>query len=599
MKVRHWVMFALIALAAGFTVFPRASARPGTAPKRTQVGGPTSALVRFVDVAGQAGVTAVNVWGGITKKKLILETKGNGVGFLDYDRDGWIDIYLSNGTRLDGFPKGQEPTNHLYHNNHDGTFADVTARSGLGRTGWRTGVCAGDYDNDGWDDLLLSYWGQNQLYHNNGNGTFSDATERAGLKQSRVRWGTGCAFLDYDRDGFLDLFVANFIEFDPAHALGPGDTVFCYWKGIPVLCGPKGLPGGKNALYHNNRDGTFTDVSESSGIAKRGGNGLGALSYDFDNDGWPDIYVANDSTPSLLYHNNHDGTFSDVGVQAGVAYSEDGAEQGGMGVAVGDYDADGWFDIFKTNFADDTPNLYHNNGDGTFTDRIGSSGLGVVTSNVSWGNGFVDVDNDGWKDIFYVNGHVYPEVDLYKTAGSYRQPRLLFRNLGDGRFQNISAESGPAFERMYSSRGCAFGDFNNDGRVDILIMNMNEGSSLWRNESQGENHSLVVKLTGTRTNRSAIGARVRLVTGTHAQIGEVHSGDSVMSMSDLRLHFGLASAEKADLLEVRWPVTGAVERFDNVAADQIVYILEGSGIVRTEKFAAPKAKSRPSGGGVR
>ena len=592
-KIGKGVVLALAVAAVGFAILSRGDVLR-TVAAQGPTDGPPNGMVRFVDVAEPAGVTAVDVWGGITKKKLILETKGNGVGFLDYDRDGWIDIYLSNGTRLEGFPKGQEPTNHLYHNNRDGSFSDVTARSGLARTGWQTGVCAGDYDNDGWDDLLLSYWGKNHLYRNNGSGAFTDVTERAGLKQSRDRWGTGCAFLDYDRDGFLDLFVANFIEFDPAHALGPGEAVFCYWKGIPVLCGPKGLPAGKNVLYRNNRDGTFTDVSESSGITKRGGNGLGALSYDFDNDGWPDIYVANDSTPSLLYHNNHDGTFSDIGVQAGVAYSEDGAEQGGMGVAVGDYDADGWFDIFKTNFADDTPNLYHNNGDGTFTDRIGSSGIGVVTSNVSWGNGFVDVDNDGWKDIFYVNGHVYPEVDLYKTAGSYRQPRLLYRNLGDGRFQNISAEGGPAFERMYSSRGCAFGDFNNDGRADILIMNMNEPPSLWRNESQGGNHSLLVKLTGTRTNRSAIGARVRVVTGKHTQIGEVHSGDSVMSMSDLRLHFGSGSAEKIDLLEVRWPVTGAVESFQNVAADQIVYIQESSGIVHTEKFAAPKVKSRPS-----
>ena len=594
MKVRHGVVLTLMALGAAFAIFSRETALHGNAQTGTSPGGTPSAPVRFVDVAEQAGVTAVDVWGGITKKRLILETKGNGVGFLDYDGDGWVDVYLSNGTRLEGFPKGQEPTNHLYRNNRDGTFTDVTARSGLARTGWQTGVCAGDYDNDGRDDLLLTYWGQNRLYHNTGNGTFTEVTERAGLKQTRIRWGTGCAFLDYDRDGFLDLFVANFIEFDPSHALGPGEAVYCHWKGIPVLCGPKGLPSGKNVLYHNNRDGTFTDVSEPSGITQRGGNGLGALSYDFDNDGWPDIYVANDSTPSLLYRNNHDGTFSEIGVQAGVAYSEDGAEQGGMGVAVGDYDADGWFDIFKTNFADDTPNLYHNNGDGTFTDRVGSSGLGVLTSHVSWGNGFIDADNDGWKDIFYVNGHVYPEVDLYKTAGSYRQPRLLFRNLGDGRFQNISAESGPAFERLSSSRGCALGDFNNDGRVDVLIMNMNEPPSLWRNESPGANHALLLKLTGARTNRSAIGARVRVVTGRHSQIGEVHSGDSVMSMSDLRLHFGLGAAQKADLVEVRWPVTGAVERFENVAADQIVYIQEGAGIVRSEKFAAPAIKSSSS-----
>ena len=558
------------------------------APSASASANQSAGGIQFTEVAKEAGVTAPNVWGGITKKKYILETKGNGVAFFDYDRDGWPDIYLSNGTRLEGFPSGQEPINHLYHNNHDGTFTDVTVRAGLARTGWQTGVCVGDYDNDGWDDLLLTYWGQNRLYHNNGDGTFTDVTEKAGLKHAGVRWGTGCTFLDYDRDGFLDIFIANYLQFDLKDAPKPGDGLYCIWKEMPVLCGPRGLEDSTNLLYHNNHDGTFTDVSEQSGISKVGGKGLGAVSYDFDNDGWPDIYVANDSVPSLLYHNNHNGTFTEIAQRAGVAFNDDGMEQGGMGVAVGDYDGDGWFDIFKTNFADDVPNLFHNNRDGTFTDVAFTAGLGNITNLVSWGAGFVDVDNDGWKDLFYVNGHVYPEVDRYHMDSPYRQPRLLFRNLGNGRFENISSQAGPAFEERFSSRGCAFGDFNNDGKIDILITNMNDQPSLWRNDSQNANGSVLVKLIGTRSNRSAIGARVRLVAGGHTQIDEVHSGDSVMSMSDLRLHFGVGSAAKIDRLEVHWPATGMVEEFRNLDVNQIITIQEGSGITRTERLASDR-----------
>lgn len=427
--------------------------------------------------------------------------------------------------------------------------------------------------------------GQNHLYHNNGNGTFTDVTARAGLTQAKVRWGAGCGFLDYDRDGLLDIFIANYLEFDPQNALRPGDAIFCMWKGMPVLCGPRGLPSGHNVLFHNNGDGTFTDVSEKSGIGSVEGKGLGAVSYDFDNDGWPDIYVANDSTPSLLFHNNHDGTFTEIGQSAGVAYNDDGFEQGGMGLAVADYDGDGWFDIFKTNFTDDTPNLYHNNKDGTFKDLSLSAGLGRRSDLVSWGAGFLDVDNDGWKDLFYVNGHVYPEVDTYHITPGYRQPRLLYRNLGNGRFENISAGSGPAFDEDYSSRGCAFGDFNNDGRIDILISNMNDKPSLWRNETRNSNSSISVKLWGTRSNRDAIGARVRVVTGKHEQIDEVHSGESVMSMSDLRLHFGLGNAQKVDLIEVRWPSTSHLERFTDVGVNKIISIREGLGIVREEPYS--------------
>ena len=581
------ILLTLLTLGEPWGLFLR---RPHSAQTRATGVDSPSGSIRFAEVANQAGVTAPNVWGGVARKRFIIETKGNGVAFLDYDRDGWPDIYLSNGTRMEVFPAGQEPTNHLYHNNRDGTFTDVTVKSGLARTGWQTGVCVGDYDNDGWDDLLLTYWGQNRLFHNNGDGTFSDVTARAGLTQAKVRWGTGCSFLDYDRDGLLDIFIANYLEFDPQNALRPGDAIFCMWKGMPVLCGPRGLPSGHNLLYHNNGDGTFTDVSEKSGIESVEGNGLGVVSYDFDNDGWPDIYVANDSTPSLLFHNNRDGTFTENGQSAGVAYNDDGFEQGGMGLAVADYDANGWFDIFKTNFTDDTPNLFHNNKDGTFKDLSLPAGLGRRTDLVSWGAGFLDADNDGWKDLFYVNGHVYPEVDQYHITPGYRQPRLLYRNLGDGRFENISAASGPAFDEMYSSRGCAFGDFNNDGRIDILISNMNDKPSLWRNETRNSNSSITVKLWGTRSNRDAIGARVRVVTGKHEQIDEVHSGDSVMSMSDLRLHFGLGSAQKVDLIEVRWPSTARLDRFNNVGVNKIIYLREGSGIIREEPYSLMAGK---------
>jgi hypothetical protein len=584
-----FVFAAALAASRTFCGDPASTAQVSTA--KTKASSTVEGKIQFVEVAQEAGVTATNVWGGISHKKYILETKGNGAGFLDFDHDGWVDIYLSNGTRMEGFPTGQEPTNHLYRNNHDGTFTDVTARSGLARAGWQTGVCVGDYDNDGWEDLLLTYWGQNRLYHNNRDGTFTDVTERAGLKQARVRWGTGCTFLDYDRDGLLDIFIANYLEFNPTEAVGPGERQYCFWKGMPVLCGPRGLQSGTNVLYHNNGDGTFTDVSAASGIAKTKGNGIGAVSYDFDNDGWPDIYVANDSTPSFLYHNNHDGTFTEIAQKAGVAFSEDGLEQGGMGLAVGDYDADGWFDIFKTNFTEDTPNLYHNNGDGSFSDRVISAGLGSLTNLVSWGAGFVDVDNDGWKDLFYVSGHVYPEVDQHGLEPGYREPRLLYRNLGNGRFQNISQEAGPAFGERYSSRGCAFADFDNDGKVDILIMNMNDRPSLWHNESPNVGNSVLVKLMGTRSNRSAIGARVRVAIGKRILMDEVHSGDSVMSMSDLRLHFGLGEAQKIDWLEVKWPATGNLEKFRDLPANQILYIQEGSGIIRSEKLSRSSNKA--------
>ena len=546
---------------------------------------PASSPVQFIDVAQKAGLNVPNVWGGITQKRLIIETKGSGLAFFDYDNDGWLDIYLTNGNRLDAhWPAGQEPISHLYKNNRDGTFSDVTHKSGLGRTGWQTGVCVGDYDNDGWDDLFCCFWGHNILFHNNGNGTFTDVTHKSCLAQEKGRWATGCNFLDYDRDGHLDLFVCNFIKLDPDRIPSANDMSFCQWKGVPTMCGPRGLPGDTNALYHNNGDGTFTDVSEKAGILKPGPRySISATSYDFDNDGWPDIYVAVDSEPSILFHNNHDGTFTDLAVMAGCAYNEDGHEQAGMGLAVADYDCDGWFDIFKTNFADDTCDLYHNNGDGTFTDLSFSSGVGINNNYVAWGCGFIDYDNDGWPDIVQVNGHVYPEVDNYKFGEAFKNPRLVYRNLGNGHFQDVSALMGPGISERFSSRGAAFGDYDNDGCMDVLILNMNDLPSLLRNVGGNKQNWIKIKLVGTRCNRTAIGARVRVTTGKHIQMDEVNSGTSVMSQNDLRLHFGLGKLETVDSIEVKWPTTQKIERFEQIKANQILTIREEHGIVARSK----------------
>jgi hypothetical protein len=551
--------------------------------------------VIYVDVAREAGLNVTNVWGGVDHKDYIIEAKGSGLAFFDYDQDGWLDIYLSNGSRLHPtWPPGQEPHTHLFKNNRDGTFTDVTERSGLKRTGWQVGVCVGDYDNDGWDDLFLTFWGHNVLFKNNGDGTFTDVTRQAGLDQDQVRWGSGCTWIDYDRDGHLDLFVANYIVLDLAKVPIPGQTGYCQWKGIPVMCGPRGLPGGSNLLYHNNGDGTFTDVTEKAGIAKPGPRySITAVAYDFDNDGWPDIYVAVDSEPSLLFHNNHDGTFTDVAVMAGCAYNEDGQEQAGMGVAVADYNCDGWLDIFKTNFSDDTCDLYKNNKDGTFTDATFVSGVGVNTQYVGWGCGFVDYDNDGWADIIQINGHVYPEIDHYNLDAHFKVPRVVYHNNGNEKFTDVSKQMGPGITETFSSRGAAFGDYDNDGDIDVLVLNMNDPPSLLRNDGGNKNNWIKIKLIGTRCNRTAIGARVRVVTGQHAQIDEVHSGTSVMSQSDLRLHFGVGQAKVVDLIEVRWPTlikdppargraragSSPVEIFRHVPVNQIITIKEGEGII--------------------
>jgi hypothetical protein len=544
---------------------------------KAAVTAPPSSPVQFVDVAEQAGLKVPNVWGGVDKKRIIIETKGSGLAFFDYDNDGWLDIYLTNGSRLDAhWPAGKEPTTHLYKNNRDGTFTDVTEKSGIGRSGWQTGVCVGDYDNDGWDDLFCTFWGHNILFRNNGNGTFTDVTAKAGLAQAHGRWGTGASFLDYDRDGHLDLFVCNFVKLDPDKPPSVDDASFCQWKGVPTMCGPRGLPGDTNILYHNNGDGTFTDVSEKAAILKPGPRySITSVSYDFDNDGWPDIYVAVDSEPSIFFKNNHDGTFTDIAVMSGCAYNDDGHEQAGMGLGVADYDCDGWFDIFKTNFADDTCNLYHNNGDGTFSDLSFNSGVGINNTYVAWGCGFIDYDNDGWADIVQINGHVYPEIDKYNFGESFKNPRLVYKNLGNGKFKDVSAEMGPGITARFSSRGAAFGDYDNDGGMDM--------PSLLHNVGGNKQNWIKLKLIGTKCNRTAIGARARVITGKHIQMDEVHSGTSVMSQNDLRLHFGVGSAETIDAIEIKWPTTEKIERFTQVKTNQILTIREGAGIVATAK----------------
>jgi hypothetical protein len=553
--------------------------------------------VRFVNVAREAGLTVKTIFGGEGENKYLVETTGCGVAFFDYDRDGWLDIFLVNGWRLAAFPAGLEPSNHLFRNNGDGTFTDVTVKAQLVRSGWGQGVCVGDYDNDGFDDLFVTYWGFNALYKNKGDGTFTDVSEKAGVSGTRQRWNTGCAFLDYDRDGHLDLFIANYIDFDLKTAPLP-ETGPCLYKGVPVACGPPGLSGGVNILYRNNGNGTFTDVSEKAGITKTNGTyGLGVLTADFDNDGWVDIYVANDSAPSALYRNNTDGSFTDVGLESGCAYSQDGKPQAGMGVSAGDYDRDGWLDIFKTNFSDDTSNLYRNLGKGVFDDVVFATGIGVNTLWLGWGCGFFDMDNNGWLDILVCHGHVYPEVEKLKGNYSYRQPKVLYQNLENGRFKDISQDVGGPVVELAASRGCAFGDFDNDGDVDVVVNNVNSYPQLLRNDFSGRNHWIHVRTIGTKSNRSGIGARITCVTGKVQQINEVRSGGSYISQNDLRVHFGLGEATKVDVLEIRWP-SGQVDTLKDVPANQVIEVKEGTGIVRSEAFNAAK-KERQAREGVK
>lgn len=537
--------------------------------------------VTFSDVAREAGLRMSFTSGNEQSKKYIIEANGTGVAFIDYDADGRQDIFLVNGSRLDGFPKGDAPTNRLYRNVGNGRFEDATRAANLAHSGWGNGVCVADFDNDGFDDMYVTYWGANVLYRNNGKGGFEDVTGRAGVGGSGKEWSSGCTFLDYDRDGHLDLFVTSYQDFDLARAPAPGKASNCEWKGMSVFCGPRGLPFGKATLYHNRGDGTFEDVSEKAGIRSvRDFYAFTAVAADLNEDGWTDLYIACDSTPSIFFRNNKDGTFSDIATETGVAYNEHGFEQGGMGVAVGDFDNDGRLDLLKTNFAGDYPNLYRNQGGGIFEDVVVKAGLAVNPKYVGWGVGFVDLDNDGWKDVFQVNGHVYPELDRASGEEKYRNPRLVYRNLGGGRFEDVSVMAGPGVAERRSSRGAAFGDFDNDGAVDVVIMNMGEAPSLLRNGLRSDNHWIKVKLEGTKSNRSAIGATVTVEAGGMKQTDAVLSQSSYISHNDSRLHFGLGKADRVDKFTVRWP-NGLVERFPGAAAGRLVLLIESSGQIRS------------------
>ena len=548
-------------------------------PARPLPPGMKPPVIRYEDIAAKAGLTGVNVSGAERGKQYIIESTGTGVAIFDYDNDGLPDIFLVNGGVLD--EKAPQPSHYLYHNLGGLKFEDVTEKAGITHTGWGQGVCAGDIDNDGNTDLYVPQWGHDVLYRNQGNGTFRDETSARGLASPDKRWSTGCAFIDFNRDGYLDLVVAHYLVLDMSKVPRPGDNSQCQWKGLSVLCGPRGLPAETMSFYENDGHGHFTDVSTKVHVSgPKNYYGFTPLTGDFDNDGFPDIYISCDSTANLYYHNLGGKGFEEIGLQSGVAYNEDGREQAGMGVTAGDYDGDGLLDIFKTNFADDTHTLYRNTGKNNFDDATIAAGLAVNTKYLGWGTAFIDFDNDGWKDLIVANGHVYPEVETAHTGEKFKQPRLLYWNRGDRQFFDLSSQGGPGISDVHASRGLAVGDLDNDGELEIVIVNMAEVPSLLKNFGPPVGNSLLIRLV--TSGRDAIGARVTLTANGRKQIDEVRSGGSFISQSDFRLHFGLGSAKSADL-SVRWQ-DGKVENVPGVAAGQVVTIEEGKGIVRKQAY---------------
>ncbi len=546
--------------------------------------------VQFRDVTAKVGIKALIISGG-TRKNYVLEVNGSGACWFDYNNDGYIDLYLVNGSTLEEL-QGKKPASphrsYLYRNNGNGTFTDVTESAHVPGTGWGFGCVAADYDNDGNSDLFITNFGRNLLYHNNGDGTFTDATAKSGLEGGNI-WHTGAAFGDYDGDGFIDVYVAGYMDFD----IRKPELKSCEYRGVQVhACGPLGYKGAPDALYHNNGDGTFTDVTEKAGVTdKHLYFGFAVIFDDLDGDGKPDIFVANDSNPNYFYRNKGDGTFEETGVSSGVAMNADGKEMSSMGVAVGDYDHDGRMDLFVTTFANDNYVLFHNDGGGFFTDVSYPSGVGEPTIPwLGWATFFLDYDNDGWKDLFAANGHVYPEVDG-KITEKYRQPLQLFRNVTGGKFREVSGETGLSAMRWRSARGGAYCDFDNDGDIDILISNIDDGPQLLENAGGNRAGWIEMKLIGTKSNRDAIGAQVKVQAGDLVQYDHVRAGGSYLSGNDPRLHFGLGERKSVDAIEIRWP-SGAVEKLQNLKANQIVAIKEGFGIVSYPSKPAARTDGR-------
>ena len=578
--------------------YPQGMATGGTAvPARPLPPGMKPPNVDFKDVAAQAGLTGVNVSGSESSKAYIVETTGNGVAIFDYDGDGLPDIFFVNSGLLGR--TAAQPRHYLYRNRGGLKFEDVTAKAGIARTGWGQGVCVGDIDNHGYPDLFITQWGQNVLYRNMGDGTFRDETKERGLLQPKDRWSTGCAFLDFNRDGYLDLLVVHYVDFDIEHTPHPGEMSQCQWKGRPVMCGPRGLPPETLSFYENDRHGHFTDVSDKVHITgPKSYYGFSPVVADFDNDGYPDIFVACDSTANLYYHNLQGKGFEEIGLRAGLAYNEDGREQAGMGATIADFGGRGFFDIFKTNFADDTHTMYKNLDGTNFEDVTIGSGLAVNTKFLGWGTSFFDFDNDGWKDLIVANGHVYPEVDQGHTDEHYKQPRLLYWNRGDGQFYDLSSKGGSGISDAHSSRGLAIGDLDNDGKEEVVLVNIGEGPSLLKNFAPVHSNSILIRVLTSK--RDAIGARVTVTTPNRKRIDEVRSGGSFISQNDFRLHFGIGKATSADI-SVRWQ-DGKVENFTGIAANQVVTIEEGKGVVKKQPYMAegnnvllpPRATQLPS-----
>lgn len=562
-----------------------AAAPPPPGAKSTKCSG--RPIPQLEDITASTGIHFTHT--SDPSKKYIVESMSGGVILIDYDRDGWPDIYFTNAPTVEMAMKGEQSRGMLYHNNHDGTFTEVTAKSGLNSPCFAMGGAVGDYDNDGWPDLYVTCLGGNVLYHNNGDGSFTDVTKKAGVGDGR--WSAGASFGDYDGDGFVDLMVVNYVDFKLNDLPGFGRFPNCKYRGIDVQCGPRGLKGAGDSLFHNNGDGTFADVTKSAGVDDPNGYyGLGVIWADFNNSGRPDIYVTNDSTPKFLYKNEGNGKFKEIGLESGTAVSEDGSEEASMGIGVGDYNHTGRPSLFITNFEDEDDLLYRNDGNYDFSDVSYKSGVALPSLPwVKWGAAFADFDNDGWLDLIAVGGHVYPQVDSLPSGGGYREPKLLHFNQKDGTFCDASDQAGPALKEKRVSRGLAIGDLFNDGNIDVVVSDIDGGPMILKNHGVPGQHWVSFELAGTKSNRLALNARLKVVAGGMTQTDEIHSGGSYLSQNDLREHFGLGTATKIDSVEIRWP-SGKVETLTNLEADHYYSVLEGQGIVPAERIKPGAAK---------